>query len=274
MNGRIGMCVLTLTLFTHHATGQEVLAPVSAPPVTPAALQGVDVDRPGQLPSAPPSEAWQGATPFQRGPVIVRPAVAYRFSYTDEVRASTNLTTSSFLHEVSPGVTFELGRHWAVGYGLNWRTYSDDDLEDTVDHSVTLTGNLLVRDWSLGLRHTSSFTESSTVETGGQTKQNNHGTALSAFHRFDDQWSVELGAMQDIQNTTGFNDTIEWSTMNWLDYQAHPAVALGLGAGVGYVAAEEGADQLSEQPVAALGVLGRRGGDPCLERARRDGAAA
>lgn len=247
MQRQIGLCWLMLTVFAQRTTGQEVLAPVSAPPVVPPALQERELDRPGQLPATPPSAAWQAATPLQWGPVVVRPAVSYRFSYTDEVRATTNLTSSSYLNEMSPSVTLELGKHWAVGYGLNWRVYSDEDLDDTVDHSVTLSGSLPLRDWLLGLRHTSSFTESSTVETGGQTRQDNHGTALSAFHRFDDQWSCELTAMQDIQNTTGFNDMTEWTTMNWVDFQAHPAVALGAGGGLGYISADRGADQVYEQ---------------------------
>jgi Putative beta-barrel porin 2 len=226
---------------------QEVLAPPSSPPTTPQSLQGIEIDRPGVMPGEQPSSAWQGSSPFRWGPVSVRPAVSYRLSHADEIRASTNRTSSSLVHEISPSLSLELGRYWAAGYQSTWTIYSSGDFHDTLNHSGTLRGNFLVGEWSLGLSQASQFTDDPILETGEQTRQHSHGTRLSAFHRFDEKLSCSLNLAQDLEFAEGFSDSRQWSTMDWVDYQLWPTFAAGLGAGVGYADVEASPDQLYEQ---------------------------
>jgi hypothetical protein len=95
------------------------------------------------------------------------------------------------------------------------------------------------------------------VETATQTPTETYNTALSALWKFGDRMSVNFGLQQNFQFTSSsesggganqaLDDSRDWSTLEWLNYQFAPRFDAGVGAGVGYVGVDIGPDQTYEQ---------------------------
>lgn len=212
-----------------------------------------------QAPTTPLTTDWQQAQPsemdvfipfgeapaatvpqiFRYDSVVLRPHADYRFTYGNGVQSGPSNQQSTAIHELSPGVRASLGSHWAVDYTPTIRFYSNSKFNDTVDHSFELTGGSQFEAWAFGFSHSSQLTSAPLAETGTQTDQATHTTALTAARALGSKMSVDFAANQQINLVSGFQDSYDWSTLDWLNYQFWPRLNVGLGAGGGYEAIDD-----------------------------------
>jgi hypothetical protein len=172
------------------------------------------------------------------GPLWIRPHADYRFMYGNGLQATAGNQQASAIHELAPGLLFNIGSHWSLDYTPTLRFYSNKKFRDTVDHALALTGGLQYADWVFGFSHSSQFTTTPLAETGSQTEQATHATGLTASHAFTGKISADFGLNQQINLVTGFQDSYTWSTLDWVNYQFWPRLSVGLGGGGGYVMIE------------------------------------
>ncbi|HEX4349191.1 MAG TPA: outer membrane beta-barrel protein [Verrucomicrobiae bacterium] len=188
----------------------------------------------------PAGEAAQNSLPqiFQYGPVQLHPHLDYRVMYGNGIQSAPGNQQKTVIQEVSPGFTIDLGPHWVLDYTPTIRFYSSHELQDGVDHSVTLSGAVDYDAWKFGLSHSTLITSAPTVETGGQTDQSIHSTSLTASRPLSSSMSTDLSINQNITLVSGLQDSYDWDTLDWLNYQFWPRLNGGIGAGGGYVLIE------------------------------------
>jgi hypothetical protein len=185
--------------------------------------------------------------PFQVGPVTARPHLLYRFIYATGLPLSPGNQQDTAIQEFSPGIAFDIGRHWTLDYSPTLRFYSNHSFKDEFDNSVTLTGATDYEDWTFGFLQSYASSDSPNVQTGTQTSQEIYATALTASYAFNSKMSLDMGLYQNLQFAEDFQNSRDWSTMEWLNYQFWPRFNAGIGAGVGYVNVNVGPDQTYEQ---------------------------
>jgi len=233
-----------------NAAAQSVLLPPPERTLTPAVLQPFATN--GMIFSPSGASAPTLASPFFAGPVVFRPHVFYRLTAGDGIPTGGTNQVSTTIQEISPGMLFELGRHWTLDYTPTWRVYANDELQDTLEHTAILSGGTVYGDWTLGLRQSFALTATPLIETGGPTEQENYVTELNASYRFNSKCSLDLAASQRFLISSDVNGFREWSTLDWFSYQIQPDLEVGVGAGFGYVDVDTGADMTYEQLQARL----------------------
>jgi len=178
---------------------------------------------------------------LQLGPVNFRPNLTYRFLYGDGIPSRPGVNTTTAINEIYPGLVFELGPHWVLDYTPSFHLYSSSLFRDVMDQSVSLKGGTTYQDWTLGLSQSYDSTDQPMVETGTQTSTETYATALNLGYQFNQKLSLELGLNQNFrfltQNLTASNlqDSRDWSSLDWLNYQVWPRLGLALGLGGGYI---------------------------------------
>lgn len=225
--------------------------PLAQPPPTPT--QGTS-----QLAGEPPP--LPGGTPLsvpnllRWGPVVLRPHFDYRFFYSEGILYQPGHPINSFVNQVSPGMFFELGKHWILDYTPSLFYYSSSLMRNTLDNFVTLSGGTTYEDWTFGLTQVYSSYSQPLVETGSQTDQQNYLTTLSASDQLSSKVALQLGLYQSLrylgQSTSDgqpLQNYQDWGTMDWLDYQLWPRFHVALGAGGGYTMVSAGSDMTYEQ---------------------------
>ena len=115
-----------------------------------------------------------------------------------------------------------MGNYWTVDYSPTWDFYSSREFRDTLDQNVRLAGGTSYEDWTLGLSQSYSKSSDPQVETGTQTDEETFSTTLSASYRINSKLSLDMGLNQDFILTSQFQNSREWSTMDWLNYQFWP----------------------------------------------------
>ncbi len=239
------ICVLG---FGRVAGAQPVLAQPPETPITPAAVQELQTNQIGFI---PPMETGANALPenqpFKWGEITLRPHLSYRVLYGDGIQSTPGQQKTTVVQEISPGLLFELGRHWTLDYTPTWRLYSSDQFRDGLDHNVILTGGTAYEDWILGVSQSYAATSAPLIETGTQTDQEIYATALTASYRFNSKMSVDLAVNQNFLLAQQFNSSREWSTMDYFNYQFWPRLDVAVGAGFGYVAVSTGPNMTYEQ---------------------------
>lgn len=190
---------------------------------------------------------------WQLGPVQVRPHVLYRLLYGDGVPARPGFTATTAINEFYPGVLFALGQHWTLDYTPSFYLYSSSQFRNVTDQSVLLKGGTTYEQWTLGFSQGYISTDQPLIETSGQTSQQVFDTELSAVCQFNQKLALELGLDQNFRFMDGnsatqlLQDSRQWSTMDWLNYQFWPQLGLAIGAGAGYTELSTGADITFEQ---------------------------
>lgn len=240
-SGRTVVCLLALA---RAAEAQEVLAPPPQVPVVPPAQQQFQTNQVGFIPAAtlPPAPM----PLLQWGPVDLRVHADYQLSYGNGIQSTPGHGVVTVINEISPGLLFDIGRHWSLDYTPTWRFYSSKLLQDTLDHSVRLAGWAAYEDWVLGLSQTYVTSSAPLVETGTQTFEETYSTALTASYLFNSKVSADLAVNQNLVNDQTFASYREWSTMDWLNYQLWPRLSVSAGAGFGYVNLSVGTDMTHE----------------------------
>ena len=245
---------------------QQVIVPQpqSSYSTTPPALYEEATNNQMEVFDSNPSDANSIADePFHWGLLTLRPHVFYSLIYADGLQTSPSNHQSTAINEISPGMLINIGRHWSLDYTPTLTYYSNRHFQDSLDQSVLLTGGTSYGDWDFGLSQSYAFTTDQQVETASQTPTETYNTALSALWKFGDRMSVNFGLQQNFQFTSPpglgggadpqlnsfqtLDNSRDWSTLEWLNYQFAPRFDAGVGAGVGYVGVDTGPDQTYEQ---------------------------
>jgi hypothetical protein len=186
--------------------------------------------------------------PLQWGPFRVIPAANYRFSYSTGLPyggvGSANETTVQ--HTLSPSLTLE-SKHLTLNYSPSLNYYSKGRNEDSLNHSASIHSVFGYGDWAFSISHGYSVASQVLVESARQTDTESHSTTLGATHRLSEKTSIQLTASQGINETSSFNSSKNWSTMNWVDYQITDITRLGVGVGGGYTDVDQGSDMTFQQ---------------------------
>lgn len=231
----VQLTVAGLFVAAQATQAQQVIAPPPSVTVTPPAMQSAPNEMQVFKPENPLSNFMDELQPLQWGPVVLRPHIFYQFTYGTGIQSSPGEQHDTVEQSVAPGVLFVLDPRWTLDYTPTFTFYSGNSFQDTVGQSVTLTGGTTYEDWSFGLSQNFTYTSSPQVQTGAQTDQQTYTTSLTASHPLNSKMSVDLGVSQNLNYPSGFQSSLEWSTMNWLNYEFWPRLTAGVGAGGGYV---------------------------------------
>jgi hypothetical protein len=175
---------------------------------------------------------------FRYGPLQLHPHASYSFMYGSGIQNAPGSQENMIIQQLSPGILIDLGTHWSLDYTPTLEFYSSDKFKDNVDQSVALTGGLDYEAWQFGLAHSTQITSDPIVETGTQTDTDTHTTTLSASRAMNSQVSADFALNQTIMLVSGFDDSYDWNTLDWINYEFTPRLNAGLGAGGGYVLVE------------------------------------
>jgi hypothetical protein len=207
-----------------------------------------------QAPTAPLTTEWQQSQPnemevftpagqaagnavpqiFRYGPLTLRPQLDYTFTYGNGIQSAPGYQQNTALNSIAPGILFDLGTHWSLNYTPTIQIYSGSQFHNTVDQAFSIAGNVSLDEWILGLSSAFAWTSDPLVQTASQTGQSTYQTALTASRAFNSHVSADFGLNHNITLVTGFQDSYEWSTLDWLNYQFWPRLTAGLGVGGGY----------------------------------------
>jgi hypothetical protein len=216
-------------------------------PVTPVAMREQLQENLTNSPNVfiPASEARRSDLPqiFRSGPISFRPHFSYLFLTGTGIQSTPSISGDTEIHTVTPGFLLEYGSHWALDYTPSLVFYSNNKFRDTFGHSITLSGGTHYEDWQFGLSQTYANSEQVLAETGGQSQQESFGTTLSASRVLNDKLSADFSLAQKIQDTDGFQGSMDWSLSSFLNYQLWPRFSVSGGAILGYVSLDLGDDQ-------------------------------
>ena len=238
---------LFLLVVGHPLAAQEVLMPPIQIPNTPPAVQEYQQQNPMVVFTPAGFSSGGLQTPLQWGPLALRPRAFYRFLDGTGISSTVSNHTATIVQSFSPGFLLNIGNHWTLDYSPTWTFYSSREFRNTLDQNVRLVGGTAYEDWTLGLSQSYVKSSDPEVETGTQTDQQTFSTALNASYRINTKLSLDMGVNQDFIFTTQFENSREWSTMEWLNYQFWPRLDSSLGAGFGYVNVDIGSDMTYER---------------------------
>jgi hypothetical protein len=188
----------------------------------------------------PAGQVNQNSVPeiFCYGPFQIRPHADYQVLYGNGIQYAPGNAESTLIQQLSPGILLDLGRHWVLDYTPTFVFYSNKKFQNTTDSSITLNGGFQYEAWKFSLSHSSQLSSAPTVEAGGQTDQDTHSTTFGASRILNSVLSTDLGFNQQIDIISGRQNSYDWSSVDWINYQFWPRLNAGLGAGAGYVLIE------------------------------------
>ena len=157
------------------------------------------------------------------------------------VNAGPGNQQPSTSHTISPGVTLQ-STHLTFSYAPSFVWYTEGPYNDSVNHSLSASAWIGYDKWRFTLSHSYGWGSQPLVETAQQTDSETHSTGLSANYQHSERTSLDFSLSQSIQNTSEFNSSRNWSSMNWLNYVLTSKTTVGIGAGGGYSDVETGAD--------------------------------
>jgi hypothetical protein len=225
-----------LVALSERAGAQQVVVPPPTVSVTPPAMPETSSDAMNVFSTENPMSAFlDELQPLQWGPVTLRPHVFYQFAYGTGILTGGNQPNDTIIQSLAPGILFVLSPRWTLDYTPTLTFYSNNNFRDTVGQSVTLTGGTTFEAWVFGISQNFTYSSSPQVQTGTQTSQDTYTTALTAFRKLNSKMSVDLGINQNFNFPTDFQRTLEWSTLDWLNYEFWPRLVVGVGAGAGYI---------------------------------------
>lgn len=214
----------------------------------PPAMRQLDVSTVGSGSALAPQAQTPAAVSWLKwGPVTAHPSLFTRFTYGNGIQARPGHQVTTVQEEFSPSILLNLGSHWNLLYTPTLDYYSSHELKDTLAHNVSLIGGVVYGDWVFGLSQVYSSTSTPLIETGQQTEVQNFITGLTASYYFNTQMKLDMSVTQGFREASQFNSSRSWSTMEWLNYQLAPRVAVSAGVGGGYDDVTVGSDMTNEQ---------------------------
>jgi predicted porin len=257
----ISACVALSVAAGANAQSVLITPPKPPPEQTPAAEQTGETNQ-VEGATAPAGAPGKNTNPFQWGPLTFHPGISYGLTYATGLQSQPGQSQDSIIQTLSPSIGIDLGQHWRFGYTAAATFYSDSHFANTVDHSLSLSGNTAYQDWTFGLGQTVSISDDPQVATAQQTDQKTYVTSLGATYQMTSDLSCQLSAQQsilDVNGTTnsayasGITGSRTWSTLDSLNYQLSPNLSTGIGAGFGYTDVDFGTDMLFEQVQGQIG---------------------
>jgi hypothetical protein len=191
--------------------------------------------------------------PLQAGPVSLHPHFSYRLLHGDGIPAQAGERVKTTTHDISPGILFSIGTKWSVDYTPSWTYYSSDLLRDTVDHAVRLNGGTTFEDWGFGLGFSYVSDSPAVLELGRQASQETYSTNLNVTRHLGGRALLELSTSGTARYGSAFNNSSDWRSRLWLNYQATPRINTGLGLGLGRTDVDAGSDMTSGDIGARIG---------------------
>lgn len=215
-------------------TGAVITNPAALPPVQTEKQQSepnpMDVFQPV---GPPPADSLPRL--FRFGKFLLRPHADYLFTYASGLQDLPGQSESTIIQQISPGFLIDLGEDWTLDYTPTLAFYSNAKFHNTVNHALSLVGRLDYEAWRFAVSHSTQITSDPMVQTGAQTDQTTHDTSLTASRDFNSRLSADFNFSQAVDLVSGYNNSYDWSTFEWLNYKFGPRFNVGLGAGGGYV---------------------------------------
>ena len=177
------------------------------------------------------------------GLAFLHPSINYSLQYGDGLPSAPGRQVKAAVHQLSPSIRIRLGERWNFSYTPSFTWYSNDELDNNVQHAASLRGGYVLENWQIGLAQSFSASSEPLIETGGQTRQENWGTSLSLSTPLNSRTSLSFGLSQELRFTSRFTDVKTWSGTTSLNYQYTPEIKTGVSVGGGYSSIEPGADQ-------------------------------
>jgi hypothetical protein len=183
------------------------------------------------------------------GPIDIHPHLLYTFLYGNGIEAQPGHQSKTVINTVAPGFLLDLGTHWSIDYTPSFSFYSNPAFKNTTDEFVTLRGDWTYEDWVLGLSQSYVQTTQPLIETGTQTEEEAYATMLNASYQMGSKLSLQLGLNQNFRDAggKGLSDVKEWTTQDWLNYQAGNMFGMGIGLIFGYDNVDPGSAMPFEQ---------------------------
>ena len=181
------------------------------------------------------------------GPIDIHPHLLYTFLDGNGIQAQPGQSSQTVINTIAPGFLLDFGTHWNVDYTPSLSFYSNPVFKNTTDENVLLRGNWTSDEWVLGLSQSYVSTDEPLIETGTQIQQEAYTTALNAAYQMGSKMSLQLGVNQNFRDTTGLTSLEEWTTDDWLNYQAGDMIGAGVGVILGYDNIDPGSSMPFEQ---------------------------
>lgn len=186
--------------------------------------------------------------PFQIGPAILRPHIDFQYLIAHGLLAAPGVIVNSTIQTISPGILIDIGDHWALDDTVTMSHYSNKDFANEFDNTFTLSGSTEYLSWLLGFTQTADESRAPSGEIAGQTETQTYQTSITGHHQNSEHVSEDLSFNQTIFFITGdFDDSRDWNTLDFLNYDFGPGVNAGIGGELGYVNVDFGSDQTYEQ---------------------------
>ncbi len=193
------------------------------------------------------------------GPFDLAPSLEYQVLYGTGQLSGPDQGEATWQQTLTPGMTVYAGDHWSVAYRPSLRFYSANGYDDTVDHLVTLGGWAEWQEWRFRLDHASAITSDPLIETGQQTDQTTHSTAVGATWDRGERGIYDFTLSQNLRLTDASSDLYSWDLQNWYDYPLRPNLKVGVGVAVGYDYSDPGTDMANERlNIRVAGPLGAK----------------
>jgi hypothetical protein len=200
------------------------------------------------------------SNPFQWGSIVLHPSISYGLTYATGLQSGPGQSQDSVIQTVTPGINFDLGEHWRLGYSAALNFYSDSTFSDSVNHNMFLNWNTVYEDWSFFFVQTMGISSDSQVATAQQTDQKDFSTSAGFSRQLGSDFSLDVSGSQHITDTGGFTNVVvgtngfgspvgsvrDWSGSGWLNYHWGPYFSPGVGITGGYSDVETGTDMTYE----------------------------
>lgn len=203
-------------------------------------IYGNDETAPGIIPGT--------GSPIAFGTIVLRPRIGYGYTYSNRVRIAPSQTRDLERHRVSVGLGANLGENWTADYTGTWSTLSDDNLDDTLNHSLRLNGAFSYDPWAFGVSQTMSTTDSIIIETARQMRVERYTTGLTASRGLTERMYTSIALQQRLRYAENAPNVFEWSVTPSLGYRIFPRTTLNGSVGIGHIVVTESPDILYYSP--------------------------
>jgi hypothetical protein len=181
------------------------------------------------------------------GPIDIHPRYNETLSYGNGIEAKPGQPSKTAINTINPAFLLDVGENITIDYGPAFTYYSNPQFKNTTDEFVTLRAGWSNETWTLLLSQGYVESTEPLIETGVQTAQESYVTALNASYQMGSSFSLQLNLNQSIRNTESLTQLHEWTTSDWLNYQAGTMFGMGIGVILGYDKIDPGSDMPFEQ---------------------------
>ena len=191
--------------------------------------------------------------PFRIDDIVFMPHMDYQFIVAHGLLAAPGDTENTTIQQFSPGLLIDLGDHWAVDDTVTLDDYSNKRFGSDFNNALTVAGQTVYTDWTFGFEQLADYSSAPLIELAQQTDVQTYSTIVTGHHEVSDDVSMDLQAEQDLYFVSGgFQNSRDWTTLDWLNYDFAPRLNIGIGGGLGYVNVDFGDDQTYEELMGRL----------------------